>query len=154
MPRTFVTKTVACLAVAAFSAASVLAAPAMARPLMPAEQRVVPYYGNLPACDDPGVLGLITSRFSQKESEYWGSSLQIANFDHIGEAAFRVNGPDYIPRRYCSARALLNDGRMHQVTYWIGEGLGIIGFGYGVGWCVAGLDRNWAYAPDCRAARP
>jgi len=154
MPRAFVTKTIACLALAGFSATSVWTAPAMARPLMPAEHRAIPYYGNLPACDDPGVLGWITSRFSEKEGGYWGSSLQIANFDHIGEAAYRLNGPDYIPRRYCSARATLNDGRMHEVTYFIGEGLGVIGFGYGVQWCVEGLDRNWAYAPNCRASRP
>jgi hypothetical protein len=154
MLRSFVTKTIACLAVSGLSAAAVSVAPVSARPLMPAEQRVVPYTGNLPTCDDPGVLGVISSRFSAKESEYWGSSLQIARFDHIGEAGYRVNGPDYIPRRYCAARALLNDGRTHQVTYWIGENLGIIGISYGVEWCVAGLDRNWAYAPNCRAARP
>jgi hypothetical protein len=154
MPRSFVTKTIVCLALAGFSVATVLIAPTTARPLMPAEQRVVPYTGNLPACNDPGVLGTITSRFSSKESEYWASGLQIASFDQIGEAGYRTNGPDFIPRRYCAARALLNDGRMHQVTYWIGENLGMIGIGYGVEWCVAGLDRNWAYAPNCRAARP
>jgi hypothetical protein len=26
--------------------------------------------------------------------------------------------------------------------------------GWGVNFCVEGLDRNWAYNPDCRAARP
>jgi hypothetical protein len=30
----------------------------------------------------------------------------------------------------------------------------VIGSEYGVEWCVAGLDRNWAYNPACRAARP
>jgi len=25
---------------------------------------------------------------------------------------------------------------------------------FGVNFCVAGLDRNWAYNPECRSARP
>ena len=29
-----------------------------------------------------------------------------------------------------------------------------IGASYGVEWCVVGLDRNWAYNPRCRWARP
>ncbi|MBV8473029.1 MAG: hypothetical protein JO107_13205, partial [Hyphomicrobiales bacterium] len=36
----------------------------------------------------------------------------------------------------------------------IGENLGIIGWGYGVEWCVVGLDRNLAYAPECTSLRP
>ena len=31
---------------------------------------------------------------------------------------------------------------------------GFAGFGQGVEWCVTGLDRNWAYNPGCKAARP
>jgi hypothetical protein len=154
MLRSFVRKTIACLAVSGLSMATPFVSSVSARPLMPAEQRAVPYFGNLPACDDLGVLDRIIMRFAQKEGDYWGSALQITRFDHIGEAGYRVNGPDYIPRRYCNARVLLNNGRMHQLTYSIGENLGIIGIGYGVEWCVAGLDRNWAYAPNCRSARP
>ncbi len=30
----------------------------------------------------------------------------------------------------------------------------MIGWGYGVEWCVVGLDRNLAYAPACSALRP
>ena len=31
---------------------------------------------------------------------------------------------------------------------------GFAGYGNGVEWCVVGLDRNWAYNPSCRAAKP
>lgn len=127
--------------------------PALARPLVPAEKRIRPFTADLPKCDDKGVLDRIADRFQQKESLYWKSTLEIKGFDHVGESGFRSNGLDYIPRRYCTARATLNDARRHQVTYWIGENLGIIGYGYGVEWCVNGLDRNNAFAPACRAAR-
>jgi hypothetical protein len=61
---------------------------------------------------------------------------------------------DNIPRRYCSADVQLNDGTLHTVHYSIIEDGGFAGFGQGVEWCVTGLDRNWAYNPNCKAARP
>lgn len=127
--------------------------PTLARPQLPAEYRYQPYTGSLPACEDNGVLGTIQSRFGSKESEYWNSALQIVGYDRVRETGYRSNGSDYIPRRYCTARAYMNDGRWRQVTYWVGENLGFIGWGWGVEWCVAGVDRNYAYGPACRAAR-
>jgi hypothetical protein len=127
---------------------------AEARPMMPAERRAETYRADVPTCDNRSVLDRIVWRFYQKENEYWGSQLQISQVDRISETGFRTNGPDYIPRRYCIARVLLSDGAMREMTYWIGEGLGIIGLDYGLEFCVAGVDRNWAFAPNCRAARP
>ena len=40
------------------------------------------------------------------------------------------------------------------IAYSIAEDTGMIGMGWGVNFCVADLDRNWAYRPECRAARP
>jgi hypothetical protein len=126
---------------------------ASARPLVPAERRYSPYSGNLPACDDPGVLGYIRDRFGQTQSEYWQSGLQIVGYDRVHETGYRTNGLDYIPRRYCSGRAVMNDQKPRAVTYWIGEGLGIIGWGWGVEWCVVGLNHNYAAAPNCEQER-
>jgi hypothetical protein len=120
----------------------------------PAQQRYIPYSAKLPACDDPGVLSRISDRFAQKESGYWNSNLQIGGYDRIREIGLRANGLGYIPRRYCVARIESSDRRPHAVLYSIGEDLGIIGWDYGVEWCVVGLDHNLAYAPGCSAARP
>lgn len=127
---------------------------AYARPVVPAENRFDSYEGELPPCDDPGVLSRITDRFGQKESEYWNSSLEIVTYDKVKSIGVRPWGLDHIPRTFCIARARLNDNSIHEVSYSIAEDLGIIGFGYGVEWCVGGLDRNYAYAPDCKMARP
>ena len=127
---------------------------ALARPVVPAEKRYYDYDGDLPACDDPGVLDRIKARFSTKESEYWNTSLEIVSYDRVKLVAARPWGADHIPRNYCAARALLNDNSYHDVSYSVVEDLGIIGFGYGVEWCVQGLDRNLAYAPNCQLARP
>jgi hypothetical protein len=127
---------------------------AAARPLVPAEDRYIPYSGHLPACDDPAVFERIQSRFYARESEFWKSGLAIVGFDHAREIGFRSNGLDYIPRRYCVARALMNDTKLREVSYSVDEDLGIIGFGFEVEWCVSGLDRLNAFAPACKMARP
>jgi hypothetical protein len=112
------------------------------------------YDGVLPACQDPSVTGKIASRFAENEAEYWNSTLVIQGFDHQREIAFRPWGPDFIPRRFCAARVLTSDGRLRTVDYSIGEDLGVISIGWGVEWCVNGLDRPLAYAPNCKMAQP
>ena len=49
---------------------------------------------------------------------------------------------------------MVSDGKRRQINYSIIEDGGLLGVGYGVEWCVVGLDRNWAYNPRCRWARP
>ncbi|WP_051952665.1 hypothetical protein [Methylocapsa aurea] len=127
---------------------------AAARPLVPAERRYSPYDGILPACDDPAALERIQSRFHDRESEFWKTGLEILGFEKVTEIGYRSNGLDYIPRRYCVARAYMNDAQLRSVSFSINQDLGIIGIGFGVEWCVSGLDRNDAYAPNCKMARP
>jgi hypothetical protein len=149
------TRTLSVALTAWLFAAGTLFGPASARPLVPAERRYLPYDGMLRACGDPAVFERIQGRFHEREAEYWNTGLAILSFDDVREIGYRTNGQDYIPRRYCAARAYLNDERkIHQVFYSISEDLGIIGFGFGVEWCVSGLDRNDAYAPNCKMARP
>ena len=112
------------------------------------------YDGNLPACDDPSVLGKISGRFGQKEWQFWVSDLAITGFDKVREIAFRPWGHQAIPRRYCSAHVTLSNGRASTVFYSIAEDQGFIGASWGVEWCVEGYDRNQAYAPNCKMARP
>ena len=110
------------------------------------------YDGVLPPCE--AALGKIASRFAEKESRFWNSPLQIVAFERVRDTAYSPWALGTIPRRFCSARAIVNDGRKHAVYYSIGEDTGIIGKTWGVEWCVVGLDRNWAYNPACKMARP
>ena len=110
------------------------------------------YDGVLPACE--AGLDVIAQRFAQKEGRFWNSNLQILGFDRVRETAFRPWAPQTVPRRYCSAVAQVSDGRHHTVHYAIIEDAGMIGMFWGVEWCVVGLDRNWAYNPACKMARP
>ncbi len=110
------------------------------------------YDGDLPACE--AGLDTIASRFALKEGRFWNSDLQILGFEKVRQTAFSPWAKQTIPRRFCSAVALVSDGRKHRVDYWIGEDTAMIGAGWDVEWCVAGLDRNWAYNPSCKMARP
>ena len=109
------------------------------------------YDGRVAPCES--ALSTITSQFQEKESTFWNSPLVITAYGRVHETAFRPWQSDNIPRRYCSADAMLSDGKMRSVHYSIIEDGGFSGFGQGVEWCVTGLDRNWAYNPACRAAR-
>ena len=110
------------------------------------------YDGRVAPCES--ALPTITSQFQQKESTFWNSALTVTGFGRIHETAFRPWQSDNIPRRFCSGDIMLSDGKMRSVHYSIIEDGGFAGFGQGVEWCVTGLDRNWAYSPGCRAARP
>ncbi len=110
------------------------------------------YDGLLPACEEG--LSIVSSRFAEKESRFWNSDLQILGYEHVRETAYRPWAADTIPRRYCTARALVSDGRRHTVYYSIGEDTGFLGASWGVDFCVVGLDRNMAYNPGCKMARP
>jgi hypothetical protein len=127
--------------------------PSRARPIVPAERREQGFSGKVTACDDHAVLDSITERFQIREN-YWSSGLKMLGFDQITERGYRTDGYDYIPRRYCEARVAFNDQKYRRVDYWIGEDQGFAGYGFGVEWCVVGLDRNYADTPSCRAVGP
>lgn len=112
------------------------------------------YDAVLPPCDAPTALSTIQSRFSTKEGRFWNSNLALLEFDHVREVAWRPWAEAAIPRRFCSARVLVSDGRWRPVYYSIIEGAGMIGATWDVQWCVVGIDRNWAYNPRCKMARP
>jgi hypothetical protein len=112
------------------------------------------YDGVLPPCDYPDALVKISSRFNEKENSFWSTDLKIVAFKDIRETAFRPWAAHAIPRRFCSGIVEVSDGARHVIHYSIAEDTGIIGATWGVEWCVIGLDRNWAYSPACKMARP
>lgn len=112
------------------------------------------YDSVLPPCDVPWALSTIQSRFGEKEGTFWNSALRITDFDRVRQVSFRPWANGTIPRRFCTGRALVSDGRWRTVHYSIVEDGGMIGANWGVDWCVVGVDRNWAYNPACKMAKP
>ncbi|MBA4268740.1 MAG: hypothetical protein C0447_04840 [Methylobacterium sp.] len=153
MRRALLRTALASLAVLTAAASAEASGRRMVHPADRAENRTVPLTGALPACDDPAVLGQITSWFNSREAKFWGP-LQAVAYDRIRPIGFRPLGDDFIPRRFCTGRMALNDGTLHRVDYSVRENLGLFGWTWNVNWCVSGLDRHRSYAPDCKMARP
>ncbi len=122
---------------------------AQARPISPAEDRTIGYDGDLPSCDDWGVLNMVQGSFDWKQFWFEDKDLSIHSFQQAREIGFRKHGADFIPRRYCEASALFSDGRTRQVKYNIIERGGFIGIGSGVEFCAVGEDKAHAYSPHC-----
>jgi hypothetical protein len=108
----------------------------------------------LPPCDYRAALDRIIGDFQIKEARFWNSRLQIVGIENIQQTALLPWAAQSIPRRFCSATAVINDGARHAIFYSIAEDAGMISIDWGVNFCVVGLDRNLAYGPACRAARP
>ena len=103
---------------------------------------------------DAPALERIIANFHTKEARFWNSQLEIVGIEDIRETAVLPWAAQSVPRRFCSGVALINDGLRHPIYYSIAEDTGMIGMDWGVNFCVVGLDRNWAYEPHCRAAKP
>lgn len=112
------------------------------------------FSADLPNCGEPAALELIASRFAETEKRFWQSDLAIASFERVGEIAFRPWSEENVPRRYCSGTIYTNDARKRAIYYSIIDSGSFIGATWGVEWCIVGLDRNYAYAPSCKMARP
>ncbi len=133
----------------ALGAVASLAMPSLAREQIPAETREFGYSAQLVACDSPGILSHIQSRFSSTERRFWNSDAEIVAINRIQQAAFRPHGLDLIPRRYCKAVATMSNNRRLNLRYAIIEGGGIIGMSDGIQFCLEGYDRNFTAMPGC-----
>jgi hypothetical protein len=133
---------------------AMLSLPVLAREIDPAERREVPYDASIPVCDNMLVLGEIANRFKTTEHRFWNSTLRILTFERVKEVAWRPWGLDMIPRRFCSGTVVTSDGVRRRIDFSVREDLSFIGASWGTEWCVQGLDRHYAYAPNCRQARP
>ena len=108
----------------------------------------------LPPCNYRAALDRIIGDFQIKEARFWNSRLQIVGIENIQQTALLPWAAQSIPRRFCSGTAVINDGARHAIFYSIAEDTGMIGIDWGDNFFVVGLDRNFAYGPACRAARP
>jgi hypothetical protein len=112
------------------------------------------YTRDLPNCESHPALDRIIRDFHTKEYRFWNSELQIVGFENIHEIDTMPWAAQAIPHRYCGGTAVINNSTKHAIFYSIAEDDGMIGLDWGVNFCVVGLDRNFAYNPDCRAAQP
>ncbi|GGF53654.1 hypothetical protein GCM10007301_11390 [Azorhizobium oxalatiphilum] len=113
------------------------------------------FSGNVPACTEPLALGTISNHFAETERLYWQNGVNIANYYNVREIANQPWGEGFVPRRYCTAAiTLTNETKPRTIYYSIIEEAGFMSTSWGVEWCIEGYDREFAYAPNCKMARP
>lgn len=110
------------------------------------------YDSQIPPCEAP--LDKIAANFVEKEAKFWNSNLYIMRFMHVREIALRPWESNHIPRRFCTAQVAISDGKVRTMNFSVIEDGGFASIGEGVEFCIIGLDRNWAFNPACRMARP
>ncbi|MFL9827711.1 hypothetical protein [Rhodoplanes sp. SY1] len=112
------------------------------------------YDAVVPLCEESWPLLQIQKAFAEKERRFWNSDLAIVGFERVHEVKFMPWASGTIPRRFCTGRVLTSDGKARTINYSVAENTGFAGASSDVEWCVVGLDRNWAYNPACKMARP
>lgn len=107
------------------------------------------------ACDDPGILARIQSKFRHQVRHVPHlPDVAIEGFGKVHQHRYKAakeNSP--VARRYCGATAELSDGRKRYVWYLIENPWGYAGAGNNVEFCVNGFDRWYVYSGRCRVLR-
>ncbi|WP_274629386.1 hypothetical protein [Arvimicrobium flavum] len=122
------------------------------RPALSADVPVVTHYGDTGPCADARVLGRITNKFRyQVRHVPHLPDVAIVEFRGIHQHRYEPRTEEWpIGRRYCGATAMLSNGHDRTIWYLIEEGMGIIGIGNNVEFCVSGFDRWYVYNGHCR----
>jgi hypothetical protein len=110
-------------------------------------------WGELPACDYPGVVGVIASKFAYADAHVLYTGLAITTIDRIRETDAKF-GPGLIDRRYCRGTAWMSNGRKYEAVWLIESKQGFVGLGWNVESCLPNFDPWRVYDQWCRSIRP
>ena len=111
-----------------------------------------PVAGPLPACADQKVVNAALKFTNSAEPVYRVE--RVAAIDNVFEQKLDVDNPSPLARRYCSGRAVFEDGRVTTAYIRLEEQGGFAGFGWSVNVCLDGYDSWRVYDGFCRTARP
>lgn len=107
----------------------------------------------IPLCADPGLAGRVVNQFNDVERTYWNGQHTLVSLAGMFENGFHPARDDKVARRWCRGIALFADGAQRQIVLELSADTGFVGIGYGLAYCIQGLDRHWTYAPNCRVLR-
>jgi len=106
-----------------------------------------------PPCTDQALADRIVGRFNAVEETYWGGRIAMRDVVALREVATRDRTEALVARRWCHGTAVFADGVRRRIVVELGANTGHLGVGYGLSYCIHGLDRHWTYAPACRVLR-
>ncbi|MDR3375410.1 MAG: hypothetical protein P4L98_16925 [Ancalomicrobiaceae bacterium] len=129
----------------------------------PAAAFVEPWFENLvgaavtdtsvPKCEEGVVLDTIRSKFGTADAGVLHKGLAIGGVDKIHQAYAGQNDPSPRLRRYCEARAELNDGKHAALYYLVEQTAGFVGVTWNVEFCLIGLEPWRVHDGRCHTVR-
>lgn len=105
------------------------------------------------ACASDGVLRRIRGEFAHAERLTWRRGFVMERVENPRPNLHPYVEPGLIRRDYCIAEAVMTDGAIYTVYYAIEYGLGFVGLGRDVDYCVLGLDPWHVHDGSCRTVR-
>ena len=109
---------------------------------------------NIPACSSSRVVAKIVSRFNQTERLYWSHrGLKMVELSRVHHHRGKGYLDSPLHRHRCHATAEFSDGRKRKINFLIEQHAGFAGVGWGVEYCVTGLDPWHYYDGYCRSIK-
>lgn len=105
------------------------------------------------ACNDAGALDHIVGRFAWAERTQWRRGFVIETIENPRPSGHPFAEPGLVLRDYCMADSVMTNGIASPVYYTIEHGLGFVGLGRNVDFCLPGLDPWRVHDGDCRTVR-
>ena len=107
-------------------------------------------------CTTPAIIERLKSRVDHKFRGYTRTKLFLVEVIHPTERlSTRRDETHTVSRKWCHAKARMNDGKIRDIWYVIEKPWGFAGvpFMAGVEFCIAGLDPWKVYGKDCSTIR-
>jgi hypothetical protein len=108
---------------------------------------------SVPACDQGAVLDTIRSKFETADQRVLKAGLALGPIDKIVQAYAGQNDPSPVARRYCEARATLNNGRHTTLYYLVDQDAGFAGVTWNVEFCLMGYEPWYVHDGRCHTVR-
>ena len=104
-------------------------------------------------CDNAAAIDDIMDDFAWAEQTLWHRGFVMQSIDDPRPSGHRFAEPGLVKRDYCVADSVMTNGMQFPVYYAIEHGLGFVGIGSNVDFCVPGLDPWHVHDGDCRTVR-
>jgi len=105
------------------------------------------------ACTGANALARIRHIFAWADRHQWHRGFVIDQIGNPRPSGHRYAEPGLVKRDYCMADAVMTDGTSSPVYYVVEHGLGFVGIGSDIDFCMPGLDPWHIHDGDCRTVR-
>lgn len=126
--------------------------PALAADYAAPMDAVAPPPGEV-VCANANALARIERIFAYTERTLWHRGFVMESIGNPRPSGHPYTEPGLVQRDYCVADSVMTDGSEHRVYYAIEHGLGFVGIGDEVDFCIPALDPWRVHDGDCRTVR-